>query len=267
MALRYGSAPERRGRILQLVQEQGFCSTSELVAALGVSDMTVRRDAQRLAEEDSVRIVHGGVSVLPPSALKGSGDFTLRTVARADAKRAIGRQAAELVEPGTVIGLDAGTTLIEVARALPSQTTFTVVTNSAPIIAELLTQYSVRVIVLGGELHHETQSFAGASVLAELAQLHIGTLFLAASGVSKRGIFCGNDFDAVTKRALIAASDRVVLVVDSSKFETSAMVRICNFDAIDEIVVDDGIRPAEEQLLRAADVAVTKTPVALARER
>lgn len=259
MALRYGSAPERRSRVLQLVQEQGFCSTAELVAELGVSEMTVRRDAQRLADGGAVRIVHGGVSVLPPSALQGSGDFTVRTGAMAEAKQAIGRRAADLIQPDTVVGFDAGTTLTEVARFLPPETPLTVVTNSVPIIGQLMSNYFVRIIALGGEMHRETQSFAGASIVSQLQQLHINLLLLAASGVNRRGIFCGNDFDAVSKRALIAASDRVVLVVDSSKFETSAMVRICSLDAIDEVVVDDGIRAEDEHILLEGGVSVTKT--------
>jgi DeoR/GlpR family transcriptional regulator of sugar metabolism len=256
--LRYGSAPDRRARVLALVEEQGFCSTTELVKALGVSDMTVRRDTQRMADNGLVRIVHGGVSVLPPSALEGSGDYEARGPLMAGAKQAIGRWAARQITPGETFGLDAGTTLLEVARALPANQPLTMVTHSAPAIAEVMRNRTAQVVCLGGDLHHDTLSFAGTQTLLAISQLMIPTLYLAASGIGERGIFCANDFDAITKRALIEVSDRVVLVADSSKFISSAMVRVCGLDSIDQIIVDDGILDSQAQMLEDHHVRVAR---------
>lgn len=260
-SLRYGSAPSRRTRLLELVREQGFCTTTELVRALGVSDMTVRRDAQRLADEGAVRIVHGGVSVLPPAALAGSGDYDERTARMAAAKRAIGRYAARLVAPGETIALDSGTTTLEMARHLPPDQTCTVVTHSVPVINQLLGRQRIQVVGIGGVLHHDTQSFAGPSTLAVLAGLHVDTVFLAASGIGTRGVFGATDFDAVTKRALIEIADRVVLVTDSSKFSSTAMVRICGLDAVDRIIVDNGLDTEHRALLAGHQVGVTEITV------
>lgn len=257
-SLRYGSAPARRDRILELVDEQGFCSTAELSVELGVSDMTIRRDANRLAEDGHVRMVHGGVSGLPPSALAGSGDFESRARRMASAKQSVGVHAAGLVEDGETIAIDAGTTLHAMARALPLSLARTVVTNSAPVVQAMLDCPATRVVSLGGELQHATQSFSGAATLASIANLHVDTLFLAASSVTARGIFCGNDFDAVTKRALVGIAGRVVLVVDSSKFRTTAMVRVCGLDAIDLVVIDDKIESEHESLLLDHGIEVMK---------
>lgn len=256
--LRYGSAPDRRERILALVVEQGFCSTTELVKALGVSDMTVRRDTQRLADGGLVRIVHGGVSVLPPGALEGSGDYEARGPLMAGAKQAIGRWAARRIKSGETFGLDAGTTLLEMARALPVNQPFTMVTHSAPAISEVLANRAAQVVCLGGDLHHETLSFAGTQTLEAISQLMIPTLYLAASGIGERGIFCANDFDAITKRALIEVSDRVILIADSSKFASTAMVRVCGLDAIDQMVVDEAILDEETEMLQDHHVNVVK---------
>lgn len=259
--MRYRSAPSRRARLLELVREQGFCATGELVRALGVSDMTVRRDAQRLADEGLVRIVHGGVSVLPQSALDGSGDYEERASRMTLAKQAVGRGAAALVKPGDTVALDAGTTVLELARNLPSDESFTVVTHSATVLHELLGRELVQVVGIGGVLHHETKSFAGASTLSALSSLHVQTLYLAASGIGERGVFCANDFDAVTKRALIEIADHIVLVADSSKFTSSAMVRVCGLDTIDRVVVDDAITTDHRDLLARHDVEVQTVPV------
>ncbi|MFJ4172064.1 DeoR/GlpR family DNA-binding transcription regulator [Paenarthrobacter sp. NPDC089714] len=259
--LRYGSAPDRRERILALVEEQGFCSTTELVKALGVSDMTVRRDTQRMADKGLVRIVHGGVSVLPPSALEGSGDYEVRGPLMAEAKQALGRWAARHIGPGETFGLDAGTTLLEVARALPATQPYTMVTHSAPAIAEVMHNRAAQVLCLGGDLHHDTLSFAGTQTLEAISQLMIPTLYLAASGIGERGIFCANDFDAITKRALIEVSDRVILVADSSKFASTAMVRVCGLDQIDQIIVDEKITEEDAQKLQDHHVTISIVPL------
>ncbi|GAA1224723.1 DeoR/GlpR family DNA-binding transcription regulator [Pseudonocardia alaniniphila] len=264
--LTYGFAQSRRDRLLTLLQEQGFCATTELVRYLGVSDMTVRRDVQKLADEGLVRIVHGGVSVLPPGALQGSGRFDERSTRMAAAKRAAGRLAASRVRPGDNLALDAGTTTLEVAKALPTFSALTVATHSATAIAELMERDDVTVIGLGGVLHHETRSFAGTSVLRAIKELQVGTLYLAASGVGPRGVFCANDFDAVTKRALIEVAREVVLVVDSSKFDMQApMVRVCGLDAVGSVVVDDGIHDESRQMLERKGVTLEVAQVPATR--
>ena len=90
--LRYDTAPERRRTILDAVGDAGFVSVTELTRRLGVSDMTVRRDLRKLAHQGKVRIVHGGVSALPPSL--HSPAFTGRAEEHADGKRAIGEAVA-----------------------------------------------------------------------------------------------------------------------------------------------------------------------------
>ena len=251
--LRYGSAPERRARLQRLVEDQGFCTIAELSHELGVSDMTIRRDIQRMVDDGLLRGVHGGVSALPQSALLGS-QFSTRAVRFADEKRAIALAAADLVPVGGAVGLDAGTTTLELARAWPSDRRASVVTHSLPNVLALHDDEYTRVIVLGGVLHQSSQSLSGPMTLRTLEELRLQVVFLAASVISERGVFCGNDFDAVTKRALIEIADRVVLLADSSKFNETAMVRVCGLDVLDHVVMDDGIRSQHQQLLHDHDI-------------
>lgn len=185
-------------------------------------------------------MVHGGVSVLPQSELMGSGEYEDRATRMASTKLALGRAAAALVGEGEVVIVDAGTTAREVARALP-EVQLTVITHSAPVVADLLMRPSMSLISLGGQLHRDTLSFDGPHVSAAIEQLQADIFFLTASGIGSRGVFCANDFDAVTKRAMIAIAARVVLVVDSSKFGASAMVQVCRFADVDTVVVDDAL--------------------------
>jgi DeoR/GlpR family transcriptional regulator of sugar metabolism len=126
-------------------------------------------------------------------------------------------------------------------RRLPANRRLQVVTHSLPALTALAGRDEIEVVGLGGTLQHISQSFAGPTTLAAVADIRVSTFFMAASGITERGVFCGSDFDAVTKRALMNVTDEVVLLTDSSKFSTTAMVRTCPLEAISAVVVDDGI--------------------------
>lgn len=206
---------------------------------LNVSEMTVRRDFRRLSDQGLVRQVHGGVSAL--TTVAGPIDFRLRATQHEDAKRAIASRAIELLQPGSVVGLDAGTTTLEVARQLPADLRLTVVTHSLPAMGAFTARPSIEVIGLGGHLHSETQAFSGTMTLAAIAEIRMNMLLLAMTAVRAGDMWCTNTFDADTKRALIGAADRVVLLADSSKFGATAVMRVAPLGGVRTVITDDGL--------------------------
>jgi DeoR family transcriptional regulator of aga operon len=251
----YSSAPERRDRIAYFVTEQGYCTVTELSQLFSVSEMTIRRDVSRLVLEGRLRGFHGGVGSLTPGDLHGR-DYSDRNQTMADAKHAIAERAAQMVKPDSVIAIDAGTTGAQLASLLPRDSGIRVVTNSFSAVTSLAGSPDIEVNCLGGVLHPESLSFAGPSTLVAISNIQIDTLFLAASGLNDRGAFCATGFDAIIKRALIDVSDRVVLIADSSKFVTSAMVKVCGWDDIETMVVDSGIGHSQKALLGQNGVKV-----------
>jgi DeoR family transcriptional regulator, aga operon transcriptional repressor len=256
--LRYTSARDRRDRLVSLVDEQGYCTIVELSKIFGVSEMTIRRDVAKLVSEERIRGFHGGVSPIAVQEIKGS-QYSHRIVSKGDVKRNIALRALQLVEENSVIGLDAGTTVAMLANLLPdSGRHLRVVTASLPAVSALAENPAAEVICLGGALHQDAMSFAGPATLSAISNLHIETLFLAASGLNDRGAFCANEFDALTKRALIEVSDNVVLLADSSKFSIPAMVKICGWDSINTLIIDDDLSVDAERMLRDREVEVLK---------
>jgi DeoR/GlpR family transcriptional regulator of sugar metabolism len=249
----------RRTAILEMIEAQGHCTTAELSDALRVSEMTVRRDIAKLAGEKGLRSVHGGVTALPPTALTGS-NFLLRVDKMAEIKRQIASAAIEFISPSGIIAIDAGTTTADLTTVLPSDRRLSVVSNSLPVLTGLATSTNVEVIGLGGVFHLESQSFAGPTTVRAIADLQIGTFFLGASGVNERGVFCGNDFDAATKRALIDVSDHVVLLCDSSKFDVTAMARVAALSSVDILVTDSGLSAWHLSVLEDQGVMVRLVP-------
>ncbi len=239
-ATRLPARAERHLLILDQFQRKPFLSVAELAAALGVSPMTVRRDLRRLAEEGMVRLEHGGALLIDRHALEGV--FGQRERIRTTAKEAIGRLAARMVRDGDVVGLDAGTTTLTIARALCSQGRVTAVTHSLPAIMELANRPNVEVMALGGLLQAHTLAFAGPTVIETLRGLRLHTLFLAATGFTvEDGMTCVSLYETDTKRALIEAARRVILVADHTKLGRVFLMRVASLDVVHEVVTDAGL--------------------------
>jgi DeoR/GlpR family transcriptional regulator of sugar metabolism len=252
---RYRDAPARRTAVLELVRSQGFCRISDLSDQLGVSRITVRRDIARLELDQLVKGAHGGVvAVVPPSL---GTHFSTRSRANSARKRAIAKRAIEYISSKRIgpLAIDAGTTGFEAARLLTPTTPLRVITHSLPVMLELSDRPNVEVIGVGGVLHAETQAFAGPATVAAYAALRLDVVLLTASAVRGNTMFCGNAFDADTKRQMMSVADEVVLLVDASKFEGAAPFQVAAMDRVDVVVVD---HLATEQLISSLrDQALT----------
>ncbi|MGR6318282.1 DeoR/GlpR family DNA-binding transcription regulator [Micromonospora soli] len=245
--LRYTSAPQRREEILRRMRGTGYVSAPELSVELAVSERTVRRDLQKLAEQGLVDLVYGGA--LAPTGVAPGSPFLTRVQAQYAQKRAIANQALQLVEPGATIGIDAGTTTLEMARLLPPGSDVTVVTHSLPAMGAVGERDDLTLIGLGGLLHPSTQTFTGPDTITTISRLRVHTFFLAASGLGPDGAYCSSPLDAEAKRAFIGIAERVVLLTDSSKLRQIAPVPICDYGRLDALITDDAITDADRTRL------------------
>jgi DeoR/GlpR family transcriptional regulator of sugar metabolism len=220
--------------------------------------MTVRRDLARLEELGLVRVVHGGVSAT--TDLRAPLAFQFRTHHHTLAKRAIGAHAAAMVEANSVIGLDAGTTVLEMARRLPGGQGVTVVTHSLPAMSAVARRDGVRLIGLAGTYEPEIQAFAGHLASSPLAQMRIETMFLGTSSIRDGAMWATTSHDLEMKQALLRAADRVVLLADSSKFEYSALMMVASLSAVTVLVTDESISKAARRAVEEAGVALVSVP-------
>jgi DeoR family transcriptional regulator, aga operon transcriptional repressor len=253
-SFRYGSAPTRRRRIVDLLSAASFMGASELAETLGVSEMTIRRDIRLLADQGLVRSVHGGVT---PVARQTFGtDFRLRSTLQHEAKVAVAATALGMIESGCSIAIDNGTTGVELAMVLRPPLQLSVVTPSLPVMVVLRDTPGIELVGLGGVLHSESQGFAGPATLLALSKLRVNQVFLAATAIGRGALWCGNAWDAETKRELVRIADEVILLADSSKFESTAMSTVIPLSAVDTLVVDDGIRDEDRATVEAEGVRV-----------
>ena len=205
-------AQQRQTAILDLVRRHGGVRVSHLVRQFGVSDMTIRRDLEALAERGLVDKVHGGATVAGPGSTEEPG-FDAKSVRQRTEKSAIAARAAELVEPGTAVALSAGTTTAALAGMLLDVPGLTVVTNSVPVADALY--HSGRpdqTVVLTGGIRTPSDALAGPVAEAAIASLNVDVLFLGVHGMSPRtGFTTPNLMEAGTNRLLVAAARRLVV--------------------------------------------------------
>ncbi|ALJ21980.1 DeoR/GlpR family DNA-binding transcription regulator [Microbacterium sp. No. 7] len=251
---RDGGLSVRQRSILQDLKEHGFVSTTELAAKYDVSDMTIRRDARRLEQSDLARSVHGGL-MLPHGTVHVAG-FAGRALVDRDAKQRIAEACRDLLAPRERIFIDAGTTAHGIARVLPQDFAGTIITHSAPVIQTALHLTEATTIGLGGELLHDSQAFVGNIAISNLAGLRAETAFIGAAGVNERGFYIERNLELLTKRAIIAAADRVVLVATASKMGRSELVHLGDFHDIHVLVTDQQPPDPIAARLRAAAVDI-----------
>src|SRR5688572_22657124 len=179
-------AQQRQTAILDLIRRHGGVRVSQLVRQFGVSDMTIRRDLEALAERGLVDKVHGGATIAGPGSTEEPG-FDAKSVRQQAEKRHIAAHAATLVQPGTAIALSAGTTTAVLAGLLVDVPALTVVTNSIPV-ANVLYQAgrADQTVVLTGGVRTPSDALAGPVAEAAIASLNVDMLFLGVHGMSPR---------------------------------------------------------------------------------
>ncbi len=228
---------ERRNRIVRLLQEENSVQVEKLAASFDVSLATIRRDLTVLEKAGYLRRVYGGaISLKKP--ISSTDAFKIRSLECQAEKAAIGRLAASLIQPGDTIVLDVGTTTLEVARAIKHCSNITVLTNSLPILNELVDS-SLNVYSLSGRMRKSEFSFVGNLVSNTVQSFHISKVFIGCGGYSLEFGLTEHIYDSAQNRNFfIEQSDEAILVTDSRKFGNNAAVLVENSSMVKTIVTD-----------------------------
>jgi DeoR family fructose operon transcriptional repressor len=260
------NASDRHTQLIELLKRRGYCSVVEMSQLLNVSPMTIRRDLHMLHEKHIIEVTHGGASFIASQRIEPN--FDIRTHEHLPEKQAIGRMAAELfIEAGDVIGIDSGSTTLEIVRNLPN-VPLTIVTHSLAAVNVVAQNKQYSLIVLGGVLLHDANCLCGPQAIAALHTLNINKLFLSTSGLLlPDGLSCNDLTDAEVKQALINSSRKTILCMDSSKIGRAYLARFAPLNIIDVLITDNDIsdesREAIEQQQIEIIIASAEVPASL----
>jgi DeoR family ulaG and ulaABCDEF operon transcriptional repressor len=251
-------ATEREKLILEAIGPSGFVSYRDLEASLDASPATIRRDLSRLEGEGRLIRVHGGAKLpdegAPEAHLRLSGTpFDQSITQNLAAKQAIGRAAAALCEPGEGIMIDGGTTTLQMCPHLAGLD-LQVLTNSLHIVNALLPQTGTQILMPSGTLFREQNIILAPAGEDSMPRFHSPKLFMGAAAVGPQGVMQQDFILVAAERRLIDRAEKVILLVDSSKFQSSSGAIVCGLDEVDVLITDQGI--SKEMVQRMEDIGV-----------
>lgn len=255
-------AQQRQQAILERVRRMGGVRVADLVRDLGVSDMTIRRDLEALADRGLIEKVHGGATVAGPGSTEEPG-FAAKSVRQQPEKEAIARAAAALVRPGTAVALSAGTTTWTFAHHLVDVPDLTLITNSV-LVAEVFHRAGRpdQTVVLVGGVRTPSDALVGPIAVQAIRSLNVDTLVLGVHGMNARaGFTTPNLLEAETDRELVAAAQQLVVLADHTKWGTVGISTIARLDRANVLVTDSGLdKEAREELAEHVGELVVAEP-------
>ena len=247
-------AVQRQREILDRIRDAGSVRVAELARQLEVTEETIRRDLEKLDRQGKVSRIHGGA--VPVESDRRDLPFDVRETVNLRQKQAIARKAAEHIEEGDVIALDASSTARELARVIPD-ITLTVLTNCLAVTTALLEKRRVRVISTGGILDAPSLSYIGPLAERALDRFNIEKLFLSCKGIDiERGLSVTADEQATIKRRMMHLAAMNYLLVDSSKFGVRAVEFFAAITEIDVVITDGGADDGMIEALAALAIRV-----------
>ena len=235
---------DRRKSIYDLIEQKGEIKIHELEALFpAVSSMTLRRDLDFLENEHKLVKIKGGamsLSHLSRSVLQNvEGDYAQREFLNAAGKRTIAEKAAPLAESGRSIFIDAGSTMMQLARLLHNGR-FSVVTNGVNVSLELAQNKSATVNLVGGEINRNNLCVSGAGALEHLKNINIDIAFMAASGYTPEdGFTNGSYYEYELKRHVAQKAKKTIVLMDHTKLGKTMTYTFCRPDEVDVLIMDE----------------------------
>ncbi|AIY42425.1 hypothetical protein co-occurring with RecR [Collimonas arenae] len=245
---------QRKQHLLEILERDGQIVAKTLSEQLGLSEDTIRRDLRQLAKEGLLQRVHGGA--LPASPALAA--FAERQQISPDAKPAIGRAAAAMIQPGQVVFIDGGTTAVQLVRQLPQALQATVVTHSPSIAIELVTYPHIEVIMIGGRLFKHSIVGVGAAAIEAIGRIRADLYFMGVCSLHpEAGISTGDFEEACIKRALSDAATKTIVLASPEKLDTASPFQIAPLNQVSEIVVNAGVADTLIAPYRKMGIAIT----------
>jgi DeoR family transcriptional regulator, aga operon transcriptional repressor len=247
------SVLERREQISRFVEKKSRVSVNEISERFAVSMVIARKDLDELSAQGKIQRVRGGalhIAHAPPEP-----PVIQRLEDHSTEKEQIGRAAATLVCESETIFLGSGSTILEVAKNLPSCKGLTIITNSLPVLNVLADVSDISVVAIGGMFRKNELSFSGYISEDILSKLHVNKVFIGVRAIDiKHGIT--NDFlgEMTTDRAIINCGEEVIVVADHTKCGRVSTAFIAPISVVTTLITDQGIPTGFSQGIRSLGI-------------
>lgn len=227
----------RQQEIVRIIKENNLADIPYLSKLLNVSEMTIRRDLEKLEKDGHVMRVYGGAKLRSKSIYEAP--LEERLVRNIECKRIIAKKAAEFIDDGDVIALDASTTALEISKQIKDRQKLTVITNNISIAYELAGQNDITIMLLGGTVRKNSLSLVGSSIVEMLKTIYIDKGFISSKAMSfDEGLTDATIDEGEAKKAMIGRCKNVFITVDHTKINEVSFIHVCNFVKMYKIITD-----------------------------
>jgi DeoR/GlpR family transcriptional regulator of sugar metabolism len=251
---------ERQQAIIKHLDVVGVCTYQDLARQHVVSEMTIRRDVDKLVQRGGVIKTLGGVQTARAPAYLYESPIQERMLVHATEKEQIADTAMQAIRPRQTIFLDGGTTCLVLARHLAKKAHgLTVVTHSALVCIEFgrVAESGNTVLMLGGQLDATSECFVGPTAEEFARRFFVDVAFFSTKGfLPQEGTFESSIATIRIKQIIAEQAAHVVLLADHSKFGQRALCKVLDIKQIHEVVTDSGVTASDLALMEQIVVTV-----------
>ncbi|MDK2897537.1 MAG: DeoR family transcriptional regulator, deoxyribose operon repressor [Candidatus Atribacteria bacterium] len=245
---------ERINYIANILSLQGIVRIRELAQKLGVSEMTIRRDLDSLAQTNVADLIPGGAVLKKTSSSNSEEEpyfFSAAGSQMIQEKIKICRKAISLVEAGDTIAIDTGSTTEQLPQFIPTSLPLTIICFTLNILFKVYGNENWEIIFTGGRFHRNSLMFESPEGVELIKKMRINKAFISAAGVDETlGVTCANQYEVETKRAAMKSSDTKILLADSSKFGKVKIAYFADLSDFDLVITDSGLDPYYQDVIR-----------------
>lgn len=235
---------ERHAFILHQVNLHNKVLSADLSQQINVSDDTIRRDLQQLADENKIIKVHGGALSLSFH----NSHYSSKEIYGYSQKSIVAKKAVSLIKDGMFILTGGGTTIIELARILPASLHCTFISGSIPALFEYANHPNIEVIAIGDKISKNSKITVGQEAITKIRQIKADLCILGINAINLQNGISDNDWDVVEiKKAMIESAHRFICLTISEKINSQQPIQVCDIKKIDTIITE--LRP-DDQLLK-----------------
>ena len=246
---------ERLQRILEIIVKTGHAKSGDLAGNFGVSEITIRRDLDVLAERGFVRRTHGGAII--SNTVRVDPPVLQRMTEEKECKEAIAKVAASMIKNGESLFIGSGSTVAHVARYLSDHKNLTVITNALNIGLDLASVAAITVVILGGMMHHKELSLIGHITEQSMREVTFDKVIIGIPAIDlKAGLT--NEYlpEVMTDRAILDQAREVILLADHTKCSKVASAVVAPLNRVNYFITDELTSPEFLDDVRAQGVKV-----------
>ncbi len=255
---------DRQEQIVTQLLHQGSVHIMELRERFQVSEGTVRNDLRALEAGGRLIRTHGGAIAIDakrsphPRALAGLSDSEARDEKWQGQLMSIAKRASELINEGDLILLGSSPITQAMVPDLLAMKSLVVLTNSIDIAQRLAQNSAHTVILIGGQIHHNSDALDGRSAAMVLERMRVSKAFLTCDGISTAQGFASNDIaDAQMKSIMVSCADSVIVLATPEVVGKLALMSFAALNQVHQLITTNDLAQASLNELVSAGVRVS----------